>query len=1436
MQPSHVRRILQSAVLSVIHPLERPYARSRAARTRSPQADMHSLEQRVLFSGTGKYEIIFQSVSGSGPYTVSISKGKTTTTNASGTVTLAAGGQYVPAAGGKPNEYILSESANNAVSAFQAAISEVSYTVGGTSSSKYTYVLASATGRNYPGTTSTEPPLSQLTDSSNVTIGDGPVLAFEDGTDNDYNDWYVKAQLNSPKPCNCGNTSDHPISYDDGTVISSQTDLSSAGFGSSWSITRSWTNSPGVVLNGSAVGNGMLLSQTPTLVQDGSSIRISRQGSGASWFDSTGSGTYAPDFDQTDSLTLNSGGTEFAWTDNSGNITRFYGFDASVPAALQGQFKSYTGRGGQTATATYNGSNHLASLAFADSLSGASESYSYTYVSSGVNAGRIGSISLQRSTDSGPFRTVTYSYYDGSTSFGNAGDLQTATVADGTGNTLSVNYYRYYTASAVASLGYGYVGGLQYVFNNADYQRLAAAVGNPLTATNAQAAPYASNFYEYDSRQRVTLEAAQSGSGGLASYSYSYAASGNNNGYNAWATRNVETLPDGTTNTVYSNAFGQQMLKVYTSAAGQQWGWFTAYDASGNAILSAQPSAVNLPVSLSTLEQYPDLMRQTGTSGAGYPVYQYLNAAGGLIDLTDYYATTAATATTAGGVAEYPQDTKIENGDTATPILQSSTDYFAFSAGGATVYPTADSTQYRNTDGTGAQTTSYSYSYYPGTVQMQSMTTTLPVVTTAENGPGTADVSTDVYDQDGRVIWHQDAGGFITYNAYDPSTGALVKTIADVDTFNTGDYDTSTLPAGWSTPTGGGLNLVTTSVVDSLGRKTKTTSPDGNVTYTTYDDANQAVRVYPGWHQDPVSGLWTTTGPVQVTRDDTSGAYSESLTYAYTPASGVTVPDGSDSIANVQTLSRTLANSAGQTIESDAYFNLSSVTYSTTSEQLGSVNVNYYATTYGYDADGNRNRVQSPTGTITRTVYDGQTRAISTWVGTNDTPTSGTWSPTNNTGTSNMVEVSANFYDDTGVGDGNLTEAIQFPGAGSAPRTTQTLYDWRDRQISQKQGIATIDPLSDADIGTPALAGSKTFDGITWTVAGGGADIWGTADQFNFASQSFSGSGTVVAKVGSVSNVNAVSKAGVMFRNNSTAGSASAAVVVTPSSTVQFLWRSSAGGTTQNTTVTGITAPVWVKLQRVGDSVSGYYSTNGSTWTQVGTPQVVSLASTTLAGLAVSAHDNTKRATATFTNYAVTAAVSPSGWTDADIASPTYIGGANFDGTTLTMAGGGADIWGTSDQFNFASQSLGGDGSIVAHVTSLTNTNTSAKAGVMFRASTAANSVFAHAFVTPGGAIYYQWRSSTGGSTSQWHPQRHVELGQAHPQPATTSPPTAATTGPPGRRSAPLRRSRRWARRRWRAWPSPRTTTRNWQSRPSRTSRSTARRSRRRLRRISRIH
>ena len=84
--------------------------------------------------------------------------------------------------------------------------------------------------------------------------------------------------------------------------------------------------------------------------------------------------------------------------------------------------------------------------------------------------------------------------------------------------------------------------------------------------------------------------------------------------------------------------------------------------------------------------------------------------------------------------------------------------------------------------------------------------------------------------------------------------------------------------------------------------------------------------------------------------------------------------------------------------------------------------------------------------------------------------------------------------------------------------------------------------------------------------------------------------------------------------------------------------------------------------------------------------------------------------------------VLPSPWTDSDVGSPATAGSASYSNGVFTVNGGGSDIWGTTDQFNYVSQPLTGNATIVARVTSQSDTDPWAKAGVMIKQSTATGS------------------------------------------------------------------------------------------------------------------
>jgi YD repeat-containing protein len=880
--------------------------------------------------------------------------------------------------------------------------------------------------------------------------------------------------------------SEGPVRYFDGVITLSTNDLGSSGFGTPWGQSRSWSNGPGyaaTVWN----GNGWVLTQAPYLQQvvgDDNHIVLVTDDSTARYFDLYGS-TYQERFFGLDLLSHDTANHQYVLTDTTGNQLTFADFNSSVTANERGQLKTFKDPDGNTTSVTsWTGDGKPAEVQRSSTSGGVTtvESYLSSYIASGTNQGLIASVVLRRQVNGGSWSTVRevdYSYYDGTQSYGNAGDLQKAVIKDGGGNVLDTKYYRYY----VSGESNGYQHALKYAFSEQSYARLAAAFADPTTATDSQVAPYADNYFQYDSSKRVTQEMVQgagcsSCSNGLGTYAFSYSSSSFAADPNAWQNKAVETLPDGNQNIVYTNFAGQVLLTVFHDVtSGSNWETYDRYDSQGRLVLQAQPSAVS-----GYDDTHADLLNNVSGN------YQYLNDSTGLIQTYAYGTSTTAGQSTAGDVAGYLKETDLQQGELGTPVKQSSTQYFAHTAGGETVNPVATQTVYRNSDGTGAETTSYSYGWFSGTTEMQSQTLTRPVVSSAQNGPGSADTETTYFDTKGRPIWHKDGDGFLTYNAYDDVTGALVKTITDVDTTRTSDF--SNLPTGWTTPTGGGLHLVTLYQVDSLGRTVKMTDPNGNVTYTVYNDTTHEVRTYRGWQ----SSTHLPSGPTEVTRLDEANSYTETLTMSATPAvDGNGLPTGTEAVSNVQTLSRTYTNSAGQVVYDDAYFNLSGLTYSTAAN-LGTENVNFYRTRYAYDSRGRLNRVQLPTGTIERTVYDDLGRVVSTWLGTNDTPGSGYWSPTNNTSPSNMVQVSANVYDGGGVGDGNLTQQTLYPGGSAAARVTQNFYDWRDRLAASKAGVQGTEDTSthrpilyyDLDnLGEVTATSQYDGDGVTITTSNG---------------------------------------------------------------------------------------------------------------------------------------------------------------------------------------------------------------------------------------------------------------------------------------------------------------------------------------------------------------
>jgi regulation of enolase protein 1 (concanavalin A-like superfamily) len=224
-----------------------------------------------------------------------------------------------------------------------------------------------------------------------------------------------------------------------------------------------------------------------------------------------------------------------------------------------------------------------------------------------------------------------------------------------------------------------------------------------------------------------------------------------------------------------------------------------------------------------------------------------------------------------------------------------------------------------------------------------------------------------------------------------------------------------------------------------------------------------------------------------------------------------------------------------------------------------------------------------------------------------------------------------------------------------------------------------------------------------------------------------------------------------MVRESLAVGSPHALLALTPGSGIAFQRRKIADGPSINTSVPGKSAPGWLKLVRRGRQLECYTSENGQTW-NYWTTDTLDLPTNVLVGLAVTSHRAGVLANVSFTHFDATSPLPPdfpSGWTGQDIGSPALAGSGDYlpEGGLTTLRGAGADIWGTADQFQFASQPWSGDVVLTARVDSLLNTNGWAKAGLMIRESLIPGSRHAMVVLSPSNGVAFQRRTTTGGNS-----------------------------------------------------------------------------------------
>src|SRR5581483_11034411 len=122
-----------------------------------------------------------------------------------------------------------------------------------------------------------------------------------------------------------------------------------------------------------------------------------------------------------------------------------------------------------------------------------------------------------------------------------------------------------------------------------------------------------------------------------------------------------------------------------------------------------------------------------------------------------------------------------------------------------------------------------------------------------------------------------------------------------------------------------------------------------------------------------------------------------------------------------------------------------------------------------------------------------------------------------------------------------------------------------------------------------------------------------------------------------------------------------------------------------------------------------------------------------------------------FLSITASTAVNAQSLVDTDIGNPSPAGSAGLTNGVWTQTGGGTDICCTSsDQFNYNYEATSSTSqTAIARVTNVQNTASGAKAGLMFRQTTAANSIEVALVYDEGKGVELLARSSTGGTAAE---------------------------------------------------------------------------------------
>lgn len=186
---------------------------------------------------------------------------------------------------------------------------------------------------------------------------------------------------------------------------------------------------------------------------------------------------------------------------------------------------------------------------------------------------------------------------------------------------------------------------------------------------------------------------------------------------------------------------------------------------------------------------------------------------------------------------------------------------------------------------------------------------------------------------------------------------------------------------------------------------------------------------------------------------------------------------------------------------------------------------------------------------------------------------------------------------------------------------------WGTRLQAQQSTTFSLTNINTSGIGTFTPGGSGAY-----TLNGAGAGVGSTSDSFSYLKIETTGNVELISKVTSQQNTNNYATAGLMIRNSLDTTSPFAMVSVSPCNGTNFTARPQAGVTATRTLGPTTSLPLWLKIVKSGNTVSGFASSTGySNWTLLGQTTLVT-PETFFLGFAVASNADPMLSTAQFSN------------------------------------------------------------------------------------------------------------------------------------------------------------------------------------------------------------